>query len=233
MIEHIKNKDNLKLIQTKDREELFDFIVDRWKKKGTSLIGFVYFAIFVSLKKDKNFRKDIEMYDFLLPDGIGLTLYFKKVFNKELENLNGSDLMPLYLDYLKKKNMEFAFYGTTQVNIEACAAKHSPYYFQNGFENLDWSKIKDNSSLFIGLGTPGQENFIKENMDKIESKNLQVLSIGGFFDFCSGNVKRAPGWIRKIKLEFLFRLMLDPKKHIKKNLLNLYLIYYIIKDKRS
>ncbi|MBI2032425.1 MAG: WecB/TagA/CpsF family glycosyltransferase [Candidatus Levybacteria bacterium] len=62
--------------------------------------------------------------------------------------------------------------------------------------------------LFVALGSPKQEIWIAENLAKIDVK--VAIGVGGAFDFISGEVRRAPVWIRKIGLEWLFRLMIQP-----------------------
>lgn len=229
----IKNLDNLNLIESNDINYLFEYLIKSWQDRGHLLLGFVYFAIFAKIKSDSNYKKYFEKYDFLLPDGIGIILYFKKTFGIDIPNLNGTDLLPFFIKYLEDKNINYAFYGTTQENISLCAKKFNPYYFQNGFSDINFNYIDNNSILFLGLGTPNQELFIEKNIELIKSKSLMIISTGGFFDFSSGNVKRAPLWIRQMKIEFLFRLMLNPKQHLKKNLLNFLLIYFILKDKKN
>lgn len=230
-VQYIQNLDNLNLIESNNNEKLFDFIIDNWSKQKFLTLGFIYFAIFAKIKSDKQISSFFKSYDLLLPDGIGLKIYFKKVFKLDIPNLNGTDLLPLFINYLDNKKLKYSFYGTTKENILLASKKYNSYYFQDGFSDLDFSKIEDNTILFLGLGTPNQELFINKHMEMIKSKSLLVISTGGFFDFQSGNVKRAPLFIRKMNLEFLFRLIINPRQHFKKNLLNFLLIYYILKDK--
>lgn len=233
MIKQISNLELLNLIESESNLELFDFFNKEWLEKKSLTIGFIYFSILVNIKNSDKIRSNFNAYDFLLPDGIGLNLYFKHVFKNNVKNLNGSDLLPEYIKYMESKSIKYAFYGAISKNITDCSKKQKPYYFQDGYSELDWENIEDNSCLILGLGLNKQEEFILENQDIIKEKGLLIISGGGFFDFCSGNVKRAPLWIRKIKLEFLYRLAIDPKRHIKKNLLNFYLFYLILKDKRK
>ncbi len=231
-ITKIDNFDLLNLIESDNKNELFDYILNEWSFKKSLTLGFIYFAIFAKIKTDTEYANAFQKYDILLSDGVGLGIYFKKVFNKNIINLNGTDLLPLFIKYLDSKKIKYAFYGATEENISLSAKKFDPYFFQNGFSQIDFNHIKNNSVLFIGLGTPNQELFIKKHAAIIKEKSLIIVSVGGFFDFSSGKVMRAPAWIRKIKLEFLFRLLMNPKQHLKKNLLNFYLLYFIYKDKK-
>jgi N-acetylglucosaminyldiphosphoundecaprenol N-acetyl-beta-D-mannosaminyltransferase len=64
--------------------------------------------------------------------------------------------------------------------------------------------------LFVGMGIPRQEKFIRGTDDLIGAK--AALGIGGSFDVFSGNVKRAPAGFQRLKLEWLWRLAQNPKK---------------------
>ena len=72
--------------------------------------------------------------------------------------------------------------------------------------------------LWVGLSSPKQEKWIYENIKKIDIK--MACAVGAVFDFYSGEIKRAPAWMQKIWLEWLFRMVMEPRRLFKK-----YLIY--------
>ncbi len=82
--------------------------------------------------------------------------------------------------------------------------------------------------LFVAFGCPKQEFWISENLDKIPVKI--AIGVGGAFDYISGKIPRAPGFIRSIGLEWLFRLILQPWR-IKRQLSLLKFIWLVIKEK--
>jgi N-acetylglucosaminyldiphosphoundecaprenol N-acetyl-beta-D-mannosaminyltransferase len=71
--------------------------------------------------------------------------------------------------------------------------------------------------LFVGMGIPRQEKFIASTMEVIRAK--VAIGVGGSFDVFSGKAKRAPKMIQKLKLEWLWRTVLNPKKISKAKLL--------------
>ncbi|MBI3955128.1 WecB/TagA/CpsF family glycosyltransferase, partial [Candidatus Gottesmanbacteria bacterium] len=89
-------------------------------------------------------------------------------------------------------------------------------YFQDLVKEICNRKI---DILFVALGFPKQEYFIKNIKDQISNikydKPLALMSVGGAFDYISGRVKRAPLWMRKNGLEWLFRLLQEPKRIIR------------------
>ena len=70
------------------------------------------------------------------------------------------------------------------------------------------TKIPPVDLLFVALGHIKQEKWIAENLEKIPVH--VAMGVGGSFDYLSGNVPRAPKWMRDLGLEWLFRLILQP-----------------------
>ena len=84
--------------------------------------------------------------------------------------------------------------------------------------------------LFVALGAPKQEKWINENLKKMPNVKL-AIGVGGAFDFISGNIKRAPNFIRLLGLEWLWRLIIQPWRI--KRVLNAIIIFplLILRDK--
>jgi len=82
--------------------------------------------------------------------------------------------------------------------------------------------------LFVAFGAPKQEIWISENLDKIPVKI--AIGVGGAFDYLSGKTPRAPGFIRKVGFEWLFRLAVQPWR-IKRQLSLLEFVWLVFKEK--
>jgi N-acetylglucosaminyldiphosphoundecaprenol N-acetyl-beta-D-mannosaminyltransferase len=63
--------------------------------------------------------------------------------------------------------------------------------------------------LFVGIGCPKQERWIAEHKGRISAV---MLGVGAAFDFHTGRVRQAPRWMQKAGLEWIFRLMMDPRR---------------------
>jgi exopolysaccharide biosynthesis WecB/TagA/CpsF family protein len=111
-------------------------------------------------------------------------------------------------------------------------------YAQDGYTNLNrWhidlvlkSRDKDINILLVARSTPDypiQEIRTLANKDRIREYWLIVMNQAGTFDFWVGEQKRAPKIIRKLKLEWLWRLIFDPKRNMKKVLSTLTIFKYI------
>ena len=197
---------------------------------------------------DSEYWRAIMDSDALFPDGIALSLSYCRFSRPEanpfsmlfsyremgdatLPNLNGTDLLPELLIRFRERFGSEArgfFYGTRQETVAKAAATMSdqsgiPIGFRNGFEEFDKDSFLSDSKgpkiLFVGLGTPKQEIWARSHVSEFGS--TLVVTVGGFFDFMGGGEKRAPEWIRRFRLEWLWRVLLNPKKNGKKVLTSL------------
>jgi exopolysaccharide biosynthesis WecB/TagA/CpsF family protein len=80
-------------------------------------------------------------------------------------------------------------------------------------------KASDANVLAVGLGAPKQEKWIFANKDKLEGIKI-FLAIGATIDFEAGNVKRAPAFYRNNSLEWLYRMFAQPRRLIKRYLVD-------------
>ena len=83
--------------------------------------------------------------------------------------------------------------------------------------------------LWVGLSAPKQEKWIYKNIGRLDIK--MAFGIGAAFNFYANMVKRAPVWMQKAGLEWLFRMFAEPKRLFKKYMVNnTKFIYLVIKD---
>lgn len=224
-------------------------ILGCYRKQGSCVVHFLYFANIVLNKLDRgnaafpkkeSFIKALLGGDFLLPDGVALKLLYKKHFGKELPNLNGTDFLPYFLLHIPQDTeTEILLYGATDEVVQRSAAyiKETFGYpvisVQNGFGEFDWNGIppkKDGAIriFLVGRGSPLQEIWTENNREEIEETGCLVFTVGGLLDFWSGTEKRAPEWMRNMKMEWLYRAISNPKKNLKKTLVSLRLVKFLI-----
>lgn len=229
----MKDLTALHIVNCDSREKAVAHILSAWQDRSEHMVvNYLYYANFINLQIDPRFLDSMKCSDFILVDGIGMQLYLKFVKNIWPNNLNGTDLNPVFVKRLDELKVPVAFYGTTKDNIAMAVknvstylANRSIYYYQDGFSPLQWENIQDRSALFVGMGSPRQENWVADHMALIEEKKLLVITVGGFFDFASGFYVRAPGIVRRLKLEWAWRTMLHPRRHLKKRLKDLSILY--------
>ena len=82
-------------------------------------------------------------------------------------------------------------------------------------EMVDQINASGADIIWVGLGAPKQEKWMYAHKDHV---NGVMIGVGAGFDYHAGNIKRAPGWMQKLSLEWLYRLLQDPKRLFKRYL---------------
>lgn len=149
-------------------------------------------------------------------------LLYKRPFKAEIpEIIHGSDFMSTIIDWAELRGKSVYFLGGPPGVAEGTAAffeRRNPQLKVAGTSHLNpgsdaAKKIQDSKAkvVFVAYGAPKQEKWIHEWLPKFPAVEL-IMGVGGSFDFWSGNIKRAPQWMRRMGLEWLWRLLLNPKK---------------------
>lgn len=190
----------------------------------------------VQLEKDEELRCVYQNADLILTDGKPL-LWIAKWYGTPIkEKLSGSDLFPRLCILAAQKGYRMFFLGAAEGVAAKAAEKLSgkipglqivgtyspPLGFENNKKEMDKIEAKIKAArphiLVVGLGCPKQEKFILHNRNKLHVP--LSLGLGASLDFEAGRVKRAPKWMADHGLEWLFRIMQDPKRLAKRYLIN-------------
>lgn len=163
--------------------------------------------------------------DFLvLPDGVGIDIASKLLYGASFPaNLNGTDFIPALLKAAPSP-LTVALLGASPDIAEAAAARlaamaprHRIVVIHDGYFPADeepaiLGRIADlrPDILLVAMGVPRQELWIARNID---ARHCTLpIAVGALFDFLSGSVPRAPLWLRRVRLEWIFRLVVEPRR---------------------
>lgn len=196
-------------------------------------------------QKDKEFFEILKKADFATPDSVGVMLggklqkkpfkeripgqaYFREVFRKaEIEEwtiylLGGKDDVP----YKAKEKLEKDFPKAKIVGV------HEGFFEKDSEEDVikEINELKPNV-LFVAMGAPRQEKWIYKNKDKL--KVDVATGQGGTFDYEAGRIRRAPKFIQKLGIEWLWRLIRQPSRIKRMMVLPIYLIKIIFKKDKT
>ncbi|MDY0028025.1 MAG: WecB/TagA/CpsF family glycosyltransferase [Candidatus Humimicrobiaceae bacterium] len=193
----------------------------------------------VKANEDKELLKIINNAKIAIPDGMPL-VWYSKTFNKDnklSERIDGSRFFLEVSKIANKNSYSYFFLGgdsneilekiKQRVNCEFENIEVKGYFcppFMDTFtDEIDNEiiKIVNNCNpdiLWVGLSAPKQEKWIYKNIDKLNIK--MACGIGAVFNFYSGVVKKAPEWMQKAGLEWLYRIYAEPGRLFKK-----YMIY--------
>lgn len=206
----------------------------RLEKKKSISLGFLNaHAITIAYKNDA-FSSALMNCDYLLRDGIGIKIALYFFGYRKTENLNGTDLIP---EIIKKFcNKEVAIWGSLGETVEKCKDKLSTknagkiISTEHGFHRPEYyiekaEKIRPDIILLC-MGMPKQEMLAKN----LAAGNLCEIVIcgGGWADFYSQTKKRAPYLVRKLSLEWLHRLIKEPKRLGYRYTIGIVRFFYII-----
>lgn len=157
-----------------------------------------------------------------LPDGKPLSIVSRRKGYPEAQRVTGPDLM----QELFQKPLRHYFYGGKKETLLILEEKLKEEYpeiqiagmYSPPFRHLseeedaeDIKRINDSGAdiVWIGLGAPKQENWMYAHKDKV---NGLMIGVGAGFDYHADVIKRAPNWMQKLSLEWLYRLLQDPKR---------------------
>lgn len=173
-------------------------------------------------QEDATLRDLINGSTFQIPDGVGVLLASRLKGGQVRSRVTGVDMMDHLLKLSAEEGYRVFFYGAKEEvvskAIENIQAKYPAIQvagYDNGYvqdqealiEKIQASKA---DVMFIALGSPKQELWIRENKDRLPVKVFQ--GVGGSFDVFAGHVKRAPAPFRKVGMEWFYRLATDPKR---------------------
>lgn len=161
-----------------------------------------------------------------LPDGGPLSVVGRQLGYKQMNRVTGPDLMGQIFACSVTRHYKHYFLGSTQETLDKLHTRLKKEYkgiqivgmFSPPFREMTVSEkqkivLEINGSepdfVWVGLGAPKQEQWMYQHKGKI--KGL-MIGVGAGFDYYAGNIKRAPEWMQKWSLEWLYRLIQDPKK---------------------
>lgn len=198
--------------------------------------------------EDENYRRIQNDGAMALPDGAPLSLYSRKHGFAHAERVTGPDLMLELLKASREQGYRHFFYGATQETLEAMkrtiecdypdaqiAGMYAPPFRTLRPEEDDAAVSLINQAkpdfIWVGLGAPKQEQWMHEHKGRLCGVSVGV---GAGFDYLAGDIKRAPKWMQKLCLEWLYRLMQDPKRLWKRYVTtNLKFIKYVRKEAKN
>lgn len=172
---------------------------------------------------------DLELYKLLkdretilVPDGVGIVKAANILNFKVKERITGIDIANKLLEYGNELKSSIYFFGSKEEVIQMLNRVVRKKYpnlrivgFSNGFVNDKDEVFKEINKLhpdivLVALGIPNQEKIIYKHLS--EFKKGIFVGVGGSFDVISGSKKRAPQIFIKLNLEWLYRIIREPKR---------------------
>lgn len=207
----------------------------------------------IKLQKDKDFYLCYKQAAFTVCDSRILFMLSKLLFpgNALRAQITGSDFFPAFCDYHSRTDsgVKIFLLGGTEQSVEQAKSAinqrtstnivvgtYSPPF---GFEKseaetrkiIDLINQSGANTLAIGVGAPKQEKWVCAHRDKMPAITRQ-MAIGATIEFESGNLQRAPKWMTRLGLEWLFRLSQEPKRLAKRYLVeDIPIVLFLLKQR--
>ena len=173
---------------------------------------------------DEELKNILNAAELVVPDGAGTVWAAHHLGHDMPERVAGYDLAQELMKSAPSKNRRIYFFGSAPGVADKAKLKAEELYpniqivgTRNGFfteadepQIISDIKAAQPDLLLVALGVPKQEKWLAKYKDEL---NVPVsIGVGGTFDVMAGVMKRAPKWMQRAKLEWLFRAMLQPKR---------------------
>ena len=171
---------------------------------------------------DENMRMLLNSAELMLPDGAGVVLASKILKTPLKQKVAGVDFADGLLGVLETTGQSLYLLGSKpgigELAAQKMMQKHprlriagiADGYFQDEAPVIDKINASGADVLFVCLGAPKQEQFMARHQKALHVKLMAGL--GGSLDSFAGTVKRAPKWMIRLNLEWLYRLIKEPKR---------------------
>lgn len=222
-------------ISITSKEEVLEFINLRLENKEKFYIVTPNPENLLLATKDWLLAKAIRRSDLSIPDGIGLKFAYKFLHSKDIEIIKGRELFLEVIKIADKNKLRVYLFGgehgeqikTKEVlensykNIVFKTHHQFPQYGKNAQPVtpidrklhktiLGSIKLFEPDLIIVALNTPKQEKWIYRNFFRLNATG--AFALGGTFNYVAGNMKLPPQWMEKMGLEWIYRLIQEPKR---------------------
>ena len=203
-----------------------NYLMDLPLKNNSSYVCVCNVHMLIEANDSKSFSSIVNGADIVTPDGKPVAKALEWLYGIEQPRVAGMDLIETLFMEITKKGLKVFLYGSTQEVLEKMASKARKQFpelnivgilsppFRRLSSEEDQSEVEEINNcnpdfVFVALGCPKQEKWMADHKDKV---NSCMIGLGGAFPVYAGIVNRPPKWMQKYGLEWLYRLLKDPKR---------------------
>lgn len=225
--------------------EAVSMIVNRMDGDTAAQICFVNADCANIAYRNADYKRVLNEAEIVFADGIGMKIAGKMLKREIRDNVNGTDMFPLLVKALSGTGKGIYLLGArpgVTDSVKEWIETHSPEtdvsgnhhgYFKDQEQTDVIRPIKESgaSLLLVAFGAPRQDMWINEHLEQTGVK--VAIGVGGLFDFFSGRIPRAPQWMRKMGMEWLYRLIQEPGRMWKRYIIgNVLFLWRVMGEKR-
>lgn len=218
--------------------------------EGKLLINTINAFSYDNARKDVLFSEALQKGDVLIPDGISIVkaCRFLNAKSQPKERIAGWDLFVYEMEKLNRVGGRVMFLGSSdavlnlirqrvaekypKIEVDTYSPPYKPVFSDEENEAMISAINHSNPDLlWIGMTAPKQEKWAYTHLDRLDV-HCHIGTIGAVFDFFAGTVKRAPERWQRAGLEWLYRLLSEPRRMWRRYFIgNAKFIYYIMVEK--
>ena len=237
--------DSVRILKTQMSVTNIDDVAEDLILKNKISVAICNANTLVRCYKDKELNNTINSFDIRCPDGFPVAKASKIIYKNNQMRVDGYKLFLETIERGLSNNVSHYFFGNSEEivlkMIESIKTKYADVNIKGftcppnlGYEELSDEKYIDDINaknpdiLWVSLGFPKQEKFINL-IKKNNSINTNMVGVGAVFEWVAGTKIKAPEWVANIGLEWLIRLIQEPKRLYRRYLVDnfLFIIYFI------
>ena len=226
------------------QEELVSAIMLALRLQCRTHVAFVNPDCVNKAQTDAEYKSCLQQADWVCPDGIGMRIAGHLLGREVRQNLNGTDLLPALCKAIENSSHAVYLLGAKPGVAEKMAqclqsrfpglriagAQHGYFAESETARVIADIRAANTAILLVGFGAPKQDIWIHRHL--AASGACVGIGVGGLFDFYSGNIPRAPLWMREIGMEWVYRLIQEPQRMWRRYLIgNIVFLHRVISEK--
>jgi len=219
----------------------FMSIIENSIRNGKQIAQFgVNSATINDIVRNEEFRHTINNADLVHIDGMSVVWALRSFGYTVPERVATPDLADDILAMADRERMSIFLFGAQQDTLSLCqkniavkfpnlviTGSRNGYYKPEEEEGIfDLINQAKPDILLLGMSSPKKELFFESYRHRLEAR--YILGVGGYFDIMSGLIRRAPHWMQDTGLEWLFRLMQEPRRLWKRYLIGIFQFFWLV-----
>jgi N-acetylglucosaminyldiphosphoundecaprenol N-acetyl-beta-D-mannosaminyltransferase len=233
----------IKILETEISDTSINEVCSLLNEKNNLKVAICNANTLVQSVKNLNLREAVNKFDIKTPDGYPVAKARSYLKNSPFERVDGYKVFLKTIETGLESNTKHFFFGSSKVVTDKMCKKLKEKYptiniagvFNPEILNVDELMLKyqnffhdvDTDIVWVSLGFPKQELFI----NNINSNNKNFVGVGAVFEWVAGTKVKAPEWIADIGLEWILRLIQEPRRLFKRYFIdNTLFIYYFFKQ---
>jgi N-acetylglucosaminyldiphosphoundecaprenol N-acetyl-beta-D-mannosaminyltransferase len=214
------------LIDPVSWDEALERIWQLARRRQSGYVGICNAHSVVTAAQDPAFAAALAGADMNTPDGAPVAWMLRKLGHTEQQRINGPDLMLRYCELASQRDESIFLYGASSdtlkllqqrllrdwPTLKIAGAYSPPFRPLSAEEDGQIVKLINDSgagSVWVSLGCPKQELWMAGQRGRI---NAVMIGVGAAFDYHAGTLRRAPLWMQQRGLEWLYRLLTEPRR---------------------